>query len=239
MDDLARLSAWKMALIAVALTALACNAPLPMLEFFKLNSGKSADDDFASGVMKGLTATLVDEEGQLLPLNATTWKCRDVDGEVSNLKRNADALESRKLLQTDFDLSLALSGDKSGRYLDLRYGYAFSTADPVVDGVTGEIVDWNTSKWSGVVDWGSFQVTDQGTFSGTFAVDERRETDYPQRIVSTVVEKHNVFGLIPKGDNSTAYFCDLANIPVPGLQGLTPENFQSRCQLYYYECDVN
>lgn len=239
MDDLARLSTWKLALIALALAALACNVPRPMMDYFKLNRGKNADDDFASEAMKGLTATLVDEEGQNLPLDATTWKCRDVDGEVSDLQHNSEALASRKLLQTEFDLSLALHGDNSGRYLDLRYGYAFSAVDPVLDGVTGEPVAWNTSKWSGVVDWGSFQVTDQGTFSGTFAVDERRETDYPERMVSTVEESHNVFGLIPPGDHSTAYFCDLANIPVPGLQGLTPENFHSHCQLYYYECDIN
>lgn len=143
----------------------------------------------------------------------------------------------RKVLRTDFDLRLEYFEDDEA--LRIGYSYDFALVDPVVDGVTGEVVDWDTQQWSGDATPDPFRITDQGTFSGHFTVDERREGSYPKRVVSTVEENHNFFGLIPQRDFQTAYYCDLGNIPVPsGLEVLTSQDFSSHCAGYYYECDA-
>ena len=162
-----------------------------------------------------------------------------MDGVVSDLKRASRALASWKLLQTDHDLRIGLSGVDEDPDAEIRCGYELALADPIIDGVTGEILDWNSLRTSGDSTAHLFRLEARGTFSGDFKVDERRENSCPKRVVGTVELNHNFLAWTPDGGSQTAYHCDLRDAPVPsGLKALTPENFRSRYALYYDECDA-
>ncbi len=233
-----RLSGWTLAWLTAASAVLSCNLPLPLVAFSKQVRGTQEVDEFAFDLTQKLHATLVDEEDQVLPLaivDGFEWVCRDVDGAVSEAKRNAEAVAMRKLVQAEVHLSFAW--DEDTRALELKYADDFVMVDPVLDGVSGEVVAWDTSSWSGSGRRNYIRLEEQGTLWGSFTVDERRQQTYPKDVVSQVEVNHNFFGLIPNGDPQTAYFCDLRDIPVPPeLKSLTPENFGDSCPLYYYEC---
>lgn len=226
-------------LVSTALATLSCNAPDVTL--FALDYVTSVQQALASSRIlqenPERAAQLAEADKELLryPTDDIEWVCHDVDGEVSAIRQNMHGTDTMDLKRADFLLFLNYSSDYES--LSLAYRYDFSMDMEVLDGVTGEFVAMDTSNWSGEALQSSIPLNYDGSFSGRFDVNERRETNYPRSIVSEVSETHNYFGLVASPDFENLYFCDLGQIPIPPVaQKLTPDNFRSSCPLYYYEC---
>lgn len=235
------LSRLSLPLIAAVLAALSCNLPRPLVPFLARETEQERVWKAENTLVPALAATLVDDEGHVLSLelvDGTKWTCKDVDGAVSEMKRNTDTSDTMNLGGADVQLTmiyLPYSGGLRITYLD-----HFAVDSAVLDGATGEVMAWdkNTSSASGEAR--GIMLVEKRIFSGTLTAYETRRSTYPTEVTSLVEETHNFFGLVSPEDYRRAYFCDLRNIPVPAeLGNLTPENFRDHCPLHYYECEAD
>jgi hypothetical protein len=234
------LSFASLGLTALALAALSCNLPRSFVVSFFPSLDSDEINEKAATLVADLPATMVNEDMQVQGLElfeGARWTCRDVDGVVSELVRSHTGIDTDIVRKAELDLTMTYRDDKTG--LNIWYKDDFAMDSAVVNGVTGEIVAWNSHTWSGTGQLSGSRVNSRGTFSGSMTVMETRQGTYPKTVTSQVEEIHNLFGLIPSEDYRRAYLCDLRANTIPDdLAGLTAENFQQRCIFDYYECDA-
>ena len=219
--------------------SLACNLPI---SFIRLQYGESSprDEDVIIHEVVGETfATVVSPEGEVIDLpllDGTVWECKDIDGELSFVEKNAQGIDTQILKIAKVDLTLRYF--YKGSSISIHHEYLFERDDAVIDGATNTIKAWDQLRWSGNT-LANADIGEGGYFSGFYESVETREESYPQASSAEVIVPHNFFGLIDPDDYKRVYYCDLHRIGLPENPGvLTPENFQDHCQLYYYECSA-
>lgn len=226
-------------IVLLASISLACNLPVAFIRLKSFPLYNEREEDLVLNEVVGETsATLVNSEGEVVDLpilNWTTWECNDISGELSDLERTANALETLLLKSSNLDLSFRYNQEFNG--ISVMYEYDYEMDSAIVDGVTNKIIAWDHTKWFGENKQGSWKLKEGRYFSGSLNVVETREGTYPSSQSSEVTVVHNFFGLINRDNYHQAYYCDLRANPIPeNLALLTPENFPDQCILWYYEC---
>lgn len=227
------------AVMLLVVFSLACNLPISFLRLQYGELSAREEDEIIHDVVGNTSATLVSPEGEVIDLpllDGTVWECKDIDGELSFVENNADAIETQVLKTAELEISLRYF-DK-GSSISVHHKYLFEREDAVMDGVTNTIKAWDQLRWSGNT-LANADIGEGGYFSGFYESVETREATYPEATSAEVNVPHNFFGLIVWDDYKRVYYCDLHRIGLPGNpEVLTPENFQDHCQLYYYECSA-
>ena len=173
--------------------------------------------------------------------SATKWVCKDIDGEISFFKENAElAPESYILKKAVLDLTLTTSTYDDRKQFHIDYLLNLEIDEGYLNVEGNAIEQWNHTKLSGK---GREEVlpptVDERSRTGVLDVTVIQEDTFPSELSQEYVRKHHFFVLFPPGNYNIAYFCDVGANPVPaGWDKLTGENFRDFCPYYYYECYI-